>query len=271
MSIEGCVTALSTDDCAGRHPGFSNNPSTLTELPDSKTEEKFPHVLNPEQNQSAAGRTEAFIQKDTSASGKERASADPGLKPQTAAHTHLRSYKPQQMASPSQVDCVAVSARSKNRDMYLRAVESSQADPCPVSERQNKPFLAQEAPVRGEKRTDWSSTSSDSDTGLQVSRLSYLRRKVEPVKPFSISAASASDVGEFGGLTPDVSDMTVYNEIAQKAPHTQTLNQAKMSAHREPTPGSEAEKQPGGRPRPLFSELRQCQQDSGFDSPFYHK
>lgn len=265
------MTALSTDDCLGRHAGFSNNPSTLTELPDTKREEKFPHTPDPERKQTAAARTKAFIHQDISASGKERASVDAGLKPQTAAHTHLRSYKPsQQMASTSQVDCVNVSVRSKSRDLYLQAVDSSKADTRADSERQNKPFLTQEDPVRDEKRTDWSMTSSDSDTGFQVSRLSYLGRKVEPVKPFSISAASASDVGEFGGLTPDVSDMTVYNEIAKKTPHTQTLNHAKMSTHREPTPGSEAEKQHGVCSRPLFSELRQRQQDSGFDSPFYH-
>lgn len=111
-------------------------------------------------------------------------------------------------------------------------------------------------------------TSSDSDTGLQVSTLSYSGKKVEPVKPFS-----ASDLAEFGDLTPDVSDMTVYNEIAKKTPHTQTMNfhHAKMSTHREPTPGSEGEKQHGVYSRPLFSELRQRQQDSGFDSPFYQQ
>uniref|UniRef100_A0A3B4X9K2 Centrosomal protein 152 n=1 Tax=Seriola lalandi dorsalis TaxID=1841481 RepID=A0A3B4X9K2_SERLL len=127
--------------------------------------------------------------------------------------------------------------------------------------------LETEAPVRDEKRTDWSMTSSDSDTSFQVPRLSCSGRKVEPVKPFSVSAASASDLGEFGGLTPDASDLTIYNEIAQKTPRTQTLNfpSVKMSTHRQPTPGSEAEKQQGVCSRPLFSELRRRQQDSGFD------
>ncbi|KAK1888484.1 Acetyl-CoA decarbonylase/synthase complex subunit alpha 1 [Dissostichus eleginoides] len=113
-------------------------------------------------------------------------------------------------------------------------------------------------------------SSSDSDAGFQASTLSYSGRKVEQVKPFS---ASASHLGEFGGLTPNVSDLTVYNEIAKKTPHTQTLSvqHAKLSTHREPTPGSEGEEQWGCRPQPQFSELRQRQQDSGFDSPFYQQ
>lgn len=271
--LTGCLTAVSTDDCPpGSHAGFSNNLSTLTELPDTRPEEKFPQTsADPEQKQTnAAARTKALIHQDISASGKEQAPVEAGLKPQTAAHTHLRSHKPsQQTVPPSQVGCVNVSVRSKSRDLYLQAVDCSRADNRPDSEQQNKPFLIQEAPVR--ERTDWSMTSSDSDTGFQVSRLSYSGRKVEPVKPFSVSAASASDLGEFGGLTPDVSDMTVYNEIAKKTPHTQALSHAKMSTHREPTPGSEAGKQHGVCFRPLFSELRQCQQDSGFDSPFYHQ
>uniref|UniRef100_A0A671VW88 Centrosomal protein 152 n=1 Tax=Sparus aurata TaxID=8175 RepID=A0A671VW88_SPAAU len=218
-------------------------------------------------NFSLQSETKPLNHQDVSASGKEASTADAGLKPQSAAHKHLRSYKPsQEMTSPSQVDFVNVSVRSKNRELYLQGVDNK-----PNSERKNKPFLIQEAPVRDEKCTDWSVTSSDSDTGFQVSRLSYSGRKVEPVKPFSVSAASDSDLGEFGGLTPDFSDVTVYNEIAKKTPHTQTLNHAKMSTHREPTPGSEAEKQHGVCLRPLFSELRQRQQDSGFDSPFYQQ
>lgn len=262
----------------GRNAGFSKNPPTLTELPDIRQEERSHREktsADSEQKQAAAARTKPLSHQDISASGKEEASVDSVLKPQTNAHTHLRSYKSsQQMASPSQVDLVNVSVRSKSRELYLQGVDSSKADNRLDSERQSKLFLIQEAPVRDERRTDWSMSSSDSDTGFQVSGLSYSGRKLEPVKPFSVSAASASDSGEFGGLTPDVSDLTVYNEIAKKTPHTQTLNfqHAKRSTHREPTPGSEAEKQHGVCSRPLFSELRQRQQDSGFDSPFYqHK
>lgn len=252
------------DDCPpGRHAGFSNNPPTPREPPDTRPEEELPlSSPDPEQRQIAAARTRASVHQDICASGKEAASAGAGLKPLNAALTHLRSHKPsQQMASPSQADCVNVSVRSKSRELYLQG-----ADKHPDSERH-----IQEIPVRDKRRTDWSMSSGDSDTGLQVSRLSHAGRRVEPVKPFSVSVASASDLAEFGGLTPDVSDMTVYNEIVKRTPHTQTISHTAVNTHREPTPGSEAEEQRGVCSRPLFSELRQRQQDSGFDSPYYNQ
>ncbi|XP_059192058.1 centrosomal protein of 152 kDa [Centropristis striata] len=266
-SLQGCLTAVSSADClSGRNAGFSKNLSTLTELPDIRPEErshKEKTSADSERKQAAAAKTTPLSHQDISASGKEEASGDAGLKHQIAGHTHFQSYKPSpQTASLSQVDFVDMSVRSKSRELCLQGVDSSNTD----SKRQNKQLLIQEAPVREERRTDWSMTSSDSDTGFQVSRLSYSGRKVEQVKPFSVSAVSASDSGEFGGLTPDVSDLTVYNEIAKKTPHTQS-----MSSHREPTPGSEGESRHGGFSRPLFSELRQRQQDSGFHSPFYQQ
>uniref|UniRef100_A0A3B4WYJ8 Centrosomal protein 152 n=1 Tax=Seriola lalandi dorsalis TaxID=1841481 RepID=A0A3B4WYJ8_SERLL len=278
-----CSTAVSTTGCPpGRNAGFIKNLSTLPEFPDIGAEGRS-HMeetsADSEQKPTAAPRTKPLRHQDISASAKEEASVEAAMKPQTAAHKHLRSYKPQQMesshqvASPTQVDFVTASVMSKNRELYLQGGASSTAVNRLDSEQQSKPFPVQEAPVRDEKRTDWSMTSSDSDTSFQVPRLSCSGRKVEPVKPFSVSAASASDLGEFGGLTPDASDLTIYNEIAQKTPRTQTLNfpSVKMSTHRQPTPGSEAEKQQGVCSRPLFSELRRRQQDSGFDSPFYQQ
>ncbi|KAL7402665.1 hypothetical protein ABVT39_018159 [Epinephelus coioides] len=271
-SKSGKNFSLQTDCLPGKNVGFTKNQSTPTELPDMRPEgrsNREKSSADSEQKQTAAVRTKPLSHQDISTSEKEAASVNAALKPQTAAHTHLCSYKPsQQIASPSQVEFVNVSVRSKSREMYLQG-----ADNCNDSERQSKPFLIQEAPVRDERRNDWSMTSCDSDTGFHVSSHSYSGRKVEPVKPFSVSAAFASDLGEFAGLTPDVSDLTVYNEIAKNTPHTQTLNlqHAKMGTHREPTPGSEGEKQHGVCSRPLFSELRQRQQDSGFDSPFYQQ
>lgn len=254
--------AVSTADCPpGRHAGLTSNPSALMQLPNKALEEKFSQTpVGLEQKQEATVRTKA---QDGSASGMEPSPVDADLTPRAAAQTHLRPRKP----SPSQAGCVKVSVRSKSRDMYQPAVDSCKADDC-YDLKRYQPFLLQEAPVRDEKRSDWSLTSSDSDTGFPVSRPSYSARKVEPVKPFSVSAASAGDLGDFGSLTPDVSDLTVYNEIAKKTPHAQTASHAKMNSHREPTPGSEAGGQLGVCSRPLFSELRQRQQDSGFDSPF---
>ncbi|RVE71678.1 hypothetical protein OJAV_G00054400 [Oryzias javanicus] len=73
------------------------------------------------------------------------------------------------------------------------------------------------------------------------------------------------EAGELDSLTSDTSHLTIYNEMPRKP---ETFTHAKKSPHREPTPGSERE---GDRSGPLFSELRQRQQDSGFDSPFYQQ
>lgn len=226
-----------------------------------------------EQTLTSAARTKPPRHQDASASLKDT-SAPAAAKPQTAAQKHLDSYKPsQQTASPHQGNFAGASVTIKSREVYLQGGETSKADNHPDSERQSKPALIQETPNREERQADWSMSSSDSETNFQVPRLSYTGRKVKPVKPFSVSAASASDIREFGGLTPDSSDLTIYNEIAHRTPQTQTstFSSMKMSAHREPTPGSEAEKQQGVCSRPLFSELRQRQQDSGFDSPFYQQ
>ncbi|XP_034390601.1 centrosomal protein of 152 kDa isoform X2 [Cyclopterus lumpus] len=232
-SKPGRNSSLQTDCLPGRSEGFSKNLPTLTELPDIRPEERSQRETtsaDSAQKLTAAARTKPLSHQDISPSGKEEASVD---------------------------------VRSKSRELYVvQGVHSSRADNRLDSERQRKAFLTKEAPVREEKHPDWSMTSSDSDTGFRVSSHSYSGRKVEPVKPFSVSAASASD---FGDLSPNVSDLTVYNEIAKK-----NLNflPAKISTHREPTPGSEVETQRGVCSRPLFSELRQRQQDSGFDSPF---
>lgn len=160
--------------------------------------------------------------------------------PPTAAQTRLPSKQSEQRASPSL--CLG-----KRGGGHQQGVEGGADKP---------PFLGQEAPVRDERGASWSLTSSDSDTGLSRPP----RRKEEPVTPFSVC-----DTEEFGRLSPDFSDMTLYSEIAQKSPHVQR----KAAARREPTPGSEAERGQEGRSGPLFSELRQHHQDSGFASPFY--
>lgn len=270
-SLPSCSAALSTAGCPpGRNAAFSKTPSNLTEPPDIRPVERSHRettFADSEQKAAAAARTKLLSHQGTSASGKEEASVEAGMKPQTV-HTNLHSYKPApQTAASSHVDLANVSVRSKSRELYLQGGESSKPDSRLELQQQSRPFLIQETPVRDEKQTDWSMTSGDSD--FHVPRLSYSGRKVEPVKPFILSAAS--DMREFGGLTPDASDMTVYNEIAKKTPHAETFAQAKMSTRREPTPGSECEKQLGVCSRPLFSELRQCRQDSGFDSPFYQQ
>lgn len=221
----------------GGCPGSSHNLPTLAET-------------CPEQNPPPqAPAPSEHGPKPSAASVKEVGSGNSAPKPppsQVQAHLH---YKPsEQRASPSL--CLG-----------KRAGVHQQGAKRPASEGRNPPFLVQEAPVRDEMGTCWSSTSSDSDAGFRFSRSS---RRKEPAMSFPASAGGAE---EFGRLSPDFSDVTVYNEIAQKTPHAQK----KAVSCREPTPGSEAERGQEVCPRPLFSELRQHQQDSGFGSPFYQK
>ncbi|XP_074532863.1 centrosomal protein of 152 kDa [Halichoeres trimaculatus] len=254
-----------TDCPSDRQAGNSKTTPTLPGLPDIRPGQdrslRKKTSADPEQKQTAAVRTKPLCH-------WENPAAAAGLTPETLPHSQLCPVKPpQQMSSSSQVDSGDVSVRSKSREMYLLGGNSNASD----LQQQSKASVIQEAPVRGEKKTDWSMTSSDSETGLQVARLSMSGRKVEPVRPFSVSP---SDFGEFGGLNPDVSDITVYHEIAKRTHNIQTSDypSAMRSSHREPTPGSEGEKQQRVLSRPVFSELRQRQQDSGFDSPFYqHK
>lgn len=164
-------------------------------------------------------------------------------KPPPAAHSRFRCKQPQPTASSS----LAVEKRGRTPE---------QVNNRNISEKQNSPFL--EVPVRDE-----TGTSSDCDAGFQHPRPSHPGRKVEPVKPFSVSVLSAGDPEEFGHLDPDLSDLTVYNEISQK-----TREQMKAVSCRGPTPGSEAERRQEPCPGPLFSELRQHHRDSGFASPF---
>lgn len=168
--------------------------------------------------------------------------------PPAAAPTRFHRQHSEQRASPSLCP-------GKRGGGQQQGVEGG-ADKRPAAEQLNSPFLGQEAPVRDGKGASWSLTSGDSDTGLSRPT----RRKEEAVTPFSVC-----DAEEFGRLTPDFSDVTLYNEVAQKSPRVQR----KAASRREPTPGSEAERGQEGCSGPLFSELRQHHQDSGFASPFY--
>uniref|UniRef100_A0A667WQ85 Centrosomal protein 152 n=1 Tax=Myripristis murdjan TaxID=586833 RepID=A0A667WQ85_9TELE len=166
-----------------------------------------------------------------------------------------------------------IQAPLQSRDLYLQGGNTVKAGDHFDSERQSKPLLIQDTPVRDERQSNWSIISDDSNAGFQIPTLSYSGRKVEPVKPFSLHAPSPTDPGEFGSFTTDFTDITVYNEITKMPHHNTALNFpcTKMSTHREPTPGAEGENQQGVCSKALFSELRQHQQDSGFDSPFYQQ
>ncbi|XP_061630748.1 centrosomal protein of 152 kDa isoform X3 [Phyllopteryx taeniolatus] len=234
-SLPTCMTVVSTTGHSlASNTDFLKNPSTLDIRMEDRTHREM--MLDMERKTTLV-RTKLASKQDI---GACESSADAQLYPHKVTSSCLAPL------------------RSKGREVYL---QGGQPDNHFHGDPPNKPSLTQEAPVRDDKLTCWYLTSSDSDD-LQIPRLSYSERKVELAKAFS-------DLSEFGCLTPDASDLTVYNDIAQETKtRTQTFApKAKMSTHREPTPGSEGQKQRGVCSGPLFSELRQHQQDSGFDSP----
>ncbi|XP_023180334.1 centrosomal protein of 152 kDa isoform X4 [Xiphophorus maculatus] len=246
----GCSTGESSGAVVGiptRSSGFRSNLTTLNELLDVRPEqqpqrEKVSADSGPKPN--AAFRTKHLTHQDS----------EDGFvtKPQTFDANSF-PHKPSQ----SHVGFAGLSARRKSAEWFLQRGDSSKAE----VGRQSRPLLIQEAPVREEKQTDWSLTSNDSDSGPNAARP---RRKAEPLRPFSANSASDADIGALGVATPDDSDLTVNKEIPKQLPQTEN-KKAKKSLAREPIPGSDGDV----FSRPLFSELRQRQQDSGFDSPFY--
>ncbi|XP_029953130.1 centrosomal protein of 152 kDa isoform X2 [Salarias fasciatus] len=259
-NLPGCSTAVSSSTRPpGGSGGSSKDLASQNVLPGTRAEER-PHRdetgADSEQNPAATVRTKLLNHSDKPSREKDETSADAGMKTK-----NLHLHKSRHPASfPSAADFENVSTRGKNRELYLQE-----------SDNQGRPFLCKEAPVREDKHPDRSLTGSDSEASFHLSTLSFLGRKVEPVKPFAVPAASHSVIGEFGALTPDVSDLTVYNEISKKTPYAETSALAIRVSQREPTPGSECETQQAVCSRPLFSELRLHQQDSGFDSPFYQQ
>lgn len=246
-----CVAVSSGSASAGAAPGraagFTMSPPLLAEHPDARPDERSrrgtPSAGSGQRSSSTTVRTKARSQRDTRSSQQD--SLDKGQRSQTS-HTHL----PSSIAPHTHVDFVSLCVRGNGLEWNLQGRNSSKADTRLESGRQ-KPPLLQETPVREGKQTDW---SCDSDT---APRLSYPGRKVEPVRPFSVSAGSADRTG----LTPDVSDLPAYNHVPEKT--SENSHHVRKSWDREPIPGSECERQPGLGSRPQFSELRQQ------DSPFH--
>ncbi|XP_041853024.1 centrosomal protein of 152 kDa isoform X2 [Melanotaenia boesemani] len=273
--LPSCSMAVSTTadgGLPGRNAAFSKKLSALSEAPDIRPEERShgeKTSADSGQKTITAVRTKLSNQQGTV--GCQEVSTKEMMNPQIS-HPNLPPYKDSyQATSRSDVDFVSTSVRGKGPKCYPQRGDSSKDISHLEPGQWSKPLLVLEAPVREEKQPDWSTTSCDSDISPQVTRPSNYGTKVEPVKPFSLSAVSASEIGEFGGLTADASNLTIYNEIPKKSFHTEIFTHSKTRPHREPTPGSECKNQQGACSRPLFSELRQRQQDSGFDSPFYQQ
>ncbi|CAL8294678.1 unnamed protein product [Boreogadus saida] len=142
------------------------------------------------------------------------------------------------------------------RDLYLQGAGSPGGTGGPAGpELRGQRSVIRETPVRDEGESDWSAAGSSEGGRVEAGgRLARDGRQGED---------SGLQGEEFGRLAPDASDLTVYNEFAKRP---LSVPSAKRTC-REPTPGSEVPG--GGQPgKAVFSALRQCQQDSGFHSPF---
>ncbi|KAJ8393114.1 hypothetical protein AAFF_G00067970 [Aldrovandia affinis] len=137
------------------------------------------------------------------------------------------------------VTAANVTVRTQSRELFLSDGRPGQTGAS------SEPLLIQEAPVRDEgSQSDWSGVS----VGLGHFDLLF-------PKPFPLS-----DTDEDGHLTsfrttawPDASG---HREVPKAS-----------EGRRDPTPGSEGERIRRVGAKSLLSELRACQQDSGFDSP----
>ncbi|XP_054883806.1 centrosomal protein of 152 kDa [Poeciliopsis prolifica] len=250
-SLPSCSTGESSGAVVGgpnRSSGFHSNLATLNELPDVRPEwqpqrEKVSADSGP--RSTAAFRTKPLTRQD---------SEDGSVTKPQAFDTKSFPHKPPQ----AHVGFTSLSARWKSAEWFLQRGDSSKAELA----LQSRPLPIQEAPVREERQTDWSLTSNDSDSGPNAARP---RRKAKPLRPFLANSASDADIGAQGVATPDDSDLTVYKEIPKQSPQNEKNKKAKQSLAREPISGSDGDV----FCRPPFSELRQRQQDSGFDSPFH--
>ncbi|KAL6474318.1 hypothetical protein MHYP_G00178790 [Metynnis hypsauchen] len=162
-----------------------------------------------------------------------------------------------------------VTFRKQSREMYFTGTESGKANERLTPQVAVEPFLIEEPPVRDEGQSDWSLSSNGSTFTNSIHLTSsYPSRNAEPVRPYSLMNPSVGDL-DFGSCLGDNSDVTIYKEIVKKPSYVKPKHGAghKSKKSREPTPGSEGERIHRLCPKSLFSELKICQQDSGFDSP----
>lgn len=202
----------------------------------------------------------AAVPGDPSSGGGERGEAGPdGPPPPTSATTATRpaSAKPRQTSPASFLPPPTTSLGNGTREPYLQRLPGAgsllgKTGGAADTELGGPRFVIRETPVRDDGESDWSS-----DTGSAA--VARERRQFSP--------GQQQQEEEFGRLTPDMSDLTVYNELATRPPAS--VPSAKRTC-REPTPGSEGPRATGPGHKAVFSALRQSQQDSGFHSPFSH-
>ncbi|XP_051975841.1 centrosomal protein of 152 kDa-like [Xyrauchen texanus] len=126
-----------------------------------------------------------------------------------------------------------------------------------------KPFLIEEDPVRDDGQSDWSLTSNSSNF---INNIHLTSSYPEPGNLFSMNGPSLGGL-DFGSSIGDNSDVTIYTEIVKPLSKPNVCADIRTSKNRGPIPGSEGDCVRKMCPKSLFSELKVCQQDSGFDSP----
>ncbi|XP_016373258.1 LOW QUALITY PROTEIN: centrosomal protein of 152 kDa-like [Sinocyclocheilus rhinocerous] len=165
----------------------------------------------------------------------------------TQKHTHFAHDS----VFNSDVRTPNVTLRKHSREMFTEGF----GEPSSVQS-----FLIEEAPVRDDGQSDWSLTSNRSNF---INNIHLTSSYPEPGKPFSVNGGL-----DFGSSIGDSSDVTIHKEIVK--PHSYAKPNVcvdwRTDKHREPIPGSEGHGVRKMCPKNLFSELKVCQQDSGFDS-----
>lgn len=184
---------------------------------------------------------------------------------------HPKSFRdlPSPSAHFSTTGSVNVTLRKHSREEYLMGTDAGKASECFAPQVAVEPFLIEEAPVRDDSQSDWSLSSNGSTFTNNIHLASsYPSKNPEPVNSFSLTGPAIDDL-DFGSTTGDNSDVTVYKEIAKQpfGLKPKKYTGIKMTKSREPIPGSEDEAIRKVCAKTLLSQLKICQQDSGFDSP----
>ncbi|KAJ8343579.1 hypothetical protein SKAU_G00309080 [Synaphobranchus kaupii] len=165
-----------------------------------------------------------------------------------------------------EVTAANVTMRTHSRELSGGGIFQSEA--CYTAEAASEPLLIKETPVRDEgSHSDWSAVSFGA-------HFNHLFPNTDQGKPFQLgapSSASISDTDEDDFRTIAVTAKPDFRAVPRGVTGSRSRSGPPPGAagRREPTPGSEGEKLRRLCSKNLFSELKGCQQDSGFDSPLF--
>ncbi|XP_064168905.1 centrosomal protein of 152 kDa [Anguilla rostrata] len=155
------------------------------------------------------------------------------------------------------VTAANVTMRTHSRELSGGGLFQSKA--YHAAEAASEPFLIKETPVRDEgSHSDWSAISM----GAHFNHLFPNANRAQSFQLDAPSSASVSDTDEDDFRTIAVTAKPDFRGVPRGSSGSRS-----RPGPREPTPGSEGERLRRFCSKNLFSELKGCQQDSGFDSP----